>query len=254
MKRHLGYVVLLSYLCALQGCATLSNVDNLIPTPSVKEFDTFSSTLPGASNDTASIAEFKTQLVAYIGQYHMRASERRKMEWESSGMTSYGGLVAVIGALADKTGLLNSGAGLAGLGLMTSARYNFGQQSQIYLVAVRRLACVNSKLVVISNTVFDDARNSPDAHAAAVAKGAVRHMTDLVDGIRIDANNGLLGIAPGTPSRDELLAMLRSYLPAAATAAASAPPAPDDADSIRRKEAGEQIKSLLTDVATCTKL
>jgi len=252
MKQFIGFILILPCTLAMQGCAILSNADNLVPTPSVKEFDTFESRLPGVSKDNASIADFQRQLVLYIGEYHRRASDRRKMEWDSSGMTAYGGLAAVAGALADKTGLMNTGAGLAGLGLATSARYNFSQQSQVYLTAVRRLACINSKLATIPNTVFDDAMNSPDANAAAMAKGAVRQMANTVDSIRIDANNGLLGIAPGVPSRDELLTMLKSYLPAAA-AGAAAPAAPDP-DAIRRREAGEQVKSLLADTATCAKL
>jgi hypothetical protein len=245
MKYISKFVTILFCVCTLQGCAILSNADNLVPTPSVSEFNTFESTLPTGTN----ISELKSRLGMYIGEYHKRASDRRKMEWDSSGMTAYGGLAAVIGGLADKTGLLNSGAGLAGLGLMTSTRYNFGLQSQIYITAVRRLACINSKLVVVPNAVFEDAKESPDNNAAAIAQAAVQQITNLIDAIRIEANNNLLGITPTAPSRDELLAMFKSYQ---SPVAAAAPPGGDGLT--RKKEAGEQIKLLLSDVATCTKL
>ncbi len=246
---------LLLFLCViltLPGCALLSNYNNLAPIPSEKEFNTFSGRLPGIASDKATISDFKKELVTLIGEYHILASDRRKIEYDVTGITTFGGLGAVLGALADRTGLLNTGAAFAGLGLVTSSRYNFNQQSLIYFSAVRRLACINSKLAAIPDTVFVDAINSPDSNAADIAKGAVRQLASLVDTVRIETTNSMLGIAPGVPTREELLVMFKSYLPALAATGAAAPAAPDP-DAVRRKDAGEQVKSLLSEVGTCTK-
>lgn len=255
MKNTLNFFMLMPIIFLLQGCAVISNINDLAPFPSIKEFNTFSSRLPGISNNSVSMGDFKIQLAIYIGEYHARASDRRKMEWDSTGMTSYGGLAAVVGALADRTGLVNAGAGLAGFGLSASARYNFGQQSQVYLTAIRRLTCINSKIVVIPDIVFEDGAGSPDENSASIARASVRQLANMVDSVRIESNNGLLGIMPGTLSRDELLTMLKSYLPSSQVASpGSAAPLAPDVESTRKKEAGEQVKLLLLDVATCLRI
>ena len=240
-------------LFSLSGCSILIKPNSLVPIPSANEFASFSGRLQGIGADQASLAELKAKLIDFIGEYHKLASERRKMEYDASGMTTYGGLAAVLGALADKTGLLNTGAATAGLGLAISSRYNFGQQSAVYFGAVRKLACINSKLTSVPDTVFSDAILSPDLNAAEIAKGAVRQIAGTVDAVRIEANNGILGIAPGVPSRDELLTMFRSYLPATTPVGGSAAPAAPDPDGVRRKEAGEQVKALLSEVSMCSK-
>lgn len=245
---HLVSAVLI--LGLLNGCAMLSNANNWAPIPSQKEFETFSKRVQ--SGDP--LSKFKTELVTFIGEYHSYAAERRKMEWESSGMTAVGGLAAVLGGLADKTGLLNTGAGVAGIGLITSSRYNFAQQSQIYFAAVKKMACVDSKVGSIPDTVLDDAKSSPDQNAAKIAQGAMQQLVGAVDTIRIDATNGILGITPSAPTRDELITMFKSYLPAAAAAGGGAAAlAKPDPVTERRREAGELVKTMLTDVGTCVK-
>lgn len=244
-----GNLLLALSALGVSGCAVLNSVDNLAPIPSQNELAPFAGRLivPGARNPKLSV--FKSELGKFIGEYHAYAIARRKLEWDSTGMTTYGGLAAVLGGLADRTGLLNTGAVLAGTGLAISSRYHFNQQSQVYFTAVKKLSCINSKVQSIPDTLVEDAMSSDDKNAADIAKQAVTQLAGSVDAVRIEATNAMLGIAPGTPSRDELLAMFKSY---AAATAASAPP-PGGADGLRKREAGEQVKAVLAETAACAK-
>lgn len=103
---------LLAFLPAvigLSGCAILTNPNGLVPIPSQREFEPFTTRMPvdwGSVNiDQVGIEPFRRGLVRIIGEYHGYAAERRRMEWDSTGLTTFGGIAAVAGAIADKTGL-----------------------------------------------------------------------------------------------------------------------------------------------------
>lgn len=248
---------LAALVCAnlASGCSLLSSAGKWAPIPSQAEFAPFAERLvkkvPSGKPADATVGQFRTALIEFIGEYHGYAAERRKMEWDSSGLTAYGGFGAVLGALADRTGLTNAGATLAGVGLATSNRYSFGQQAQVYFTAVRKLSCVNSKIGAIPDGILDQARASDDQEAAKIAQGAMQQLIDSVETVRIEASNGILGIAPGVPSRDELLTMLKSYQPPSGTTARAPDP---DPNKQRNRESGEQVKALLSEVGSCVKV
>lgn len=251
-------ILLASLSTQLCGCAMLSNADKLAPIPTVREYaTTFADRLKEAGGQgKPTLPEFKTGLVKMIGEYHGYAATRRQIEWDSSGLTTYGGLGAVVGALAHRTGLTNVGAAVAGLGLATSSRYNFAQQSIIYVNSVKKLSCINSKVAFIPETIFDDAKLSDDVNAATIAKGAVDQLVFGVESVRIEASSGVMALVPATPTRDELLTMMKSYRPAEAPAAPganAAPEVPPSAAMLRQREAGEQVKTLLSEAALCIK-
>jgi hypothetical protein len=239
-------------LCAaLAGCSSLGSNSSWMPIPTMKEYAiSFKSRLEQKSLGTVpSITILKTGLVDFIAEYHGYAVDKRKMEWDSSGFVTYGGIAAVLGALADKTGLLNSGAALAGLGLSNNNRYAFSQQSDVYMTAVKKLACINSKVALVPDHVFEDAKQTDDKVAADTASEAIANLIAAVDTVRIEAVNSLLAIKPSPPTRDELMALFKTYLPAAGNAAPSADP-----DMPRKRAAGVQIQKLLDEVVICAKL
>lgn len=230
----------------LSGCALMGG--GLAPIPDAREFDSFGSRVGPAST----LSEFRRELTKYINEYQVRATEKRKMEWDSSGLTTYGGVFAVLGALADRTGLLNTGAGVAGVGLTTTSRYNFHQQAQVYYLALKKLTCVSSKVGLIPDAVFARAANSDDPGAAEVGRSALSILVSSVDSIRQEAVNGTLGISPGSLSRDDLVNLFNTYRAPAAARAMEA--GVDPAEVARNRAAGETVKALMADVALCVKV
>jgi hypothetical protein len=188
-------------------------------------------------------------LVKYRDEIYVRALDRSKLEWESSGLTTYGGLAAVAGALADRTGLINTGAGLAAIGLTNSTRFRFHDQTQIYVVALKRLSCITGKVNSANDQMRALAVGASDQIAAAAARNFTNTVIAAVDFVRVEYTNGLLGMAPVVPTREELLALVNTYRPAAAIAAAAA-----DADQAAKDEAGTKMKALSEEIQQCSKL
>lgn len=236
---------------ALSGCSTLVSKTRWAPIPTIAEFDTFRSRLQlTGAGASPTPAQFRVSLIEYIGEMHGYAAEKRSMEWENSGLAAYGGMAAVLGALADRTGLLNTGAAVAGFGLANSSRYNFGQQAIIYVTAVKKLSCISNKVAFVPDSAFADARETDDPAAAVIAKGAIDTLIVAVETVRIESINSMMSLAPPSPTRDDYLSMFNMYRPG--SPGANAAPNPDP-NIQRKRDAAEQIKVLLTDVGVCTK-
>jgi hypothetical protein len=195
------------------------------------------------------VADMQGELVKYRDEIYRRALDRSELEWESSGVTTYGGLTAVAGALADRTGLMNAGAGLAAIGLTNSTRYRFHEQTQIYVAALKRLSCITGKVNSTNDHMRGLAVGANDLTAAAAARDFTKTVIASVEFVRTEYTNGLLGLAPATPTREELLGLLNTYRTAAGGAVAGADP-----NQPAKDEAGVKLKALLDEVQQCAKL
>lgn len=232
----------------LAGCSTIG--ETWAPFPEASELKSFAdrwAAAPHAGNNSE-VAEMQREIVKYRDEIYARALGRSKLEWDSSGLTTYGGLAAVAGALADRTGLLNAGAGLAAIGLTQSTRYRFREQTQIYVVALKRLSCITGKVNAATDQMRVLAVGASDPAALAAARNFTNTVIAAVDFVRVEYTNGLLGLTPTVPSREELLALVNTYRPQAAAAAAA------DANQQARDEAGAKIKGLSDEIQQCSKL
>lgn len=235
-------------VAALTGCSTVGSTWG--PFPEAKELMSFAdrwavAPKTGVNNE---VAEMQRELVKYRDELYARALERSKLEWDSSGLTSYGGLAAVVGALADRTGLMNTGAGLAAIGLTNSTRYRFHDQTQIYVVALKRLACITGKVNSTTDQMRGLAVGSSDPAAAAAARNYTTTVIASVDFVRTEYTNGLLGLTPSVPTREEFLALINTYRPVVAAPAGADPSQP------AKDEAGVKVKALSDEVQQCAKL
>ena len=248
--RAIGPAVLLIVFAILTGCAAIPSQEEFVSVP-----DRVAAP-PGTKQDFQQVKKVVTTMV---GEYHKRASDKRNYEWTSTGITTLGGLAAIGGALGHKIALVNAGAGVAALSMTASSHFNFAQQSTVYIGAVRKLSCINAKISLVDDSVLRDATLSDDTAAADLAKSAAQTVSAAADMVRIEANNGILGIAPTVMTRDELIALVKTYMPpansaaAAAGAGAGAPPPTVTPAMLRQRAAGEVVKSMLNDVAGCTK-
>lgn len=187
------------------------------------------------------------ELVKYRDEVYARAAERSKLEWETSGFATYGGVAAVVGALADRTGLLNSGAGLAGFGLTQSARYRFAEQRQIYVVALGKLYCITGKVNSASDVAVALARGSSDPNAQDAALRFADKVVAAVDAVRVEYTNALFGLTPGVPSREELTALFNRYrVPAVAVSGG-------DQQQQAKDAAGATVLGLTDAIQACSK-
>lgn len=204
-----AYLVL-GLLLALTGCSTVTQ--RWAPIPSDDELESFSSRWERAQKAPASeVTAMQRELVKYRDELYARAAERSKLEWEASGFATYGGVAAVLGALADRTGLLNTGAGLAGFGLTQSTRFRFADQRQIYITALGKLYCITGKVNSASDVSVALARGSSDPNAQDAALRFSDKVVAAVDAVRIEYTNALFGLTPGVPSREELTALFNRY-------------------------------------------
>lgn len=236
----------------LSGCAILGNPNRVMPIPSLNEYAlSFRARMGLEIDQKATSNDVKRGLVSIISEYHGYAVLKRRMEWEGSGITTLGGIAAVLGALADRTGLTNAGAAVAGIGLVSSSRFKFQHETLIYTNATKRFACIYESLGPVPETVFSDAATSDDKNAASIASGSLEQIASAIDRIRIDAANQILSLAPATLSREELTAIFRSYGTSGIVSTVVGAP---DPTLERRREAGEQVKRLLVQVELCTKL
>lgn len=238
-------------LVLLSGCSTIG--ERWAPFPEPAEMQSFKDRWDKAAKPAPTVVLMQTELVRYRDMIYERALQRSKLEWDSSGLATYGGTAAVIGALASRTGLVNSGAGIAGLGMINSARYRFGEQTQIYVGALKRMACITGKVNSIDDRTLLLARGASDVNAKDASLQFFDKIIASVDATRIEYTNALLGLSPGTPTRDEMLALFNKFLPASPAAAAVAGGGTTKEEQAAMNAAGETVLKLLTDIQACAK-
>lgn len=238
-------------LCALSACTTVTNT--WAPFPQQNELTSFADRWRAAPKEGGEVVAMQRLLVKYRDEIYTAAADRSRLEWDSSGLSTYGGLAAVLGALADKTGLLNTGVAAATLGLTNSSRYKFHQQTQIYVSALKRVACITGKVNSISDGLLSQAKGASDAAAKDAATNFVNTVIASTDYVRTEYTNGLLGLSPTVPSREELLALVGTFrqpvVGQAGTMSADQVAAQAAADA-----AGVVVKALAADVQNCSKL
>lgn len=233
-------------LVALGGCSTMTQ--GWAPIPAENELESFSTRWERAQKTPSTqVTALQRELVKYRDEIYGRAADRSKLEWEASGFAAYGGLAAVAGALGDLTGLMNTGAALAGFGLTQSSRYRFAEQRQIYIGALAKLYCITGKVNSASDVSVALARGSSDPNAQDAALHFADKVVASVDAVRVEYTNALLGLTPGIPSREELTAMFNRYrVPAVGVAAA-------DPQQQAKDAAGATVLGLTDAIQTCAK-
>ncbi|QEY63366.1 hypothetical protein FXN65_15375 [Metapseudomonas lalkuanensis] len=244
MKKHL--LTSLGLLLALSGCATVN--ESWAPFPTKDELISFNDQWAVATKaGNRSVFDLQRELGKYRDRIYQQALERSKLNWESTGATTYGGLAAVIGGLADQTGLMNSGAGLAALGLTNSTRYRFSEQTQIYVTALKKLSCIQGKVNAMDDLTLSLAKRSSDPAAQSAANHFIDKVITSVDAVRAEYTNALLGMAPVVSSNDELKAIARQYLQTTVAVAAT-----DDPEQKMYDKAGETAIELVVGIQSCT--
>ncbi len=115
------------------------------------------------------------------------------------------------------------------------------------------MACITSKVNSIDDRTLLLARGSNDANAKDASLQFFNKVVASVDATRIEYTNALLGLSPGTPTRDEMLALFNKFLPAAPGAAAVAGGGTTKEEQAAMNAAGDTVLKLVTDIQACAK-
>gem|GEM_PF-5616046 len=240
--------VLGSALLVLSGCASVTK--SWAPFPGSDELKSFDSRVK-ARKDPPDLPTLKSELLIYRDELYSAALDRSRLEWESAGLATYGGLASVAGGLASKIALVNTGAAVASLGLVNASFYRFPQQTQIYVTALKRVSCILGKTNAVNELLLRDAAQASDPVAANAAADFLQTVATSVDFVRVDYTGALLGLSPQIPSKEELLASYGRYRPAAVAGTALGTVNPNQAGF---DQAGETVRTLSSEIQACAKL
>ncbi len=152
-----------------------------------------------------------TKLSAVLTSAAQEALDSGKRDWSSGDTVSAGGIMAVLGGLADKTGLLNTGAGLALFGGTAKARYQYDTQRKAYIRAEQAFSCVQtqvrrvndlSRAIVLAKGVPDDKLLASKLPVLTI---------EAVNKVRRRLVNELNAIASDAPSRQDIESLATKY-------------------------------------------
>lgn len=135
-----AYVLLISVAIFLEGCAWSPTKKSWpLPPQELVEYDP-AITSPKGSYRKISIAQAHAQGLLDIITKHSR--ERGQLDWATGDYTSLGVIAAVGGAMADQTGLMNTGIGMSALGITAADRYQYNIQFAAYDGALKAMDCL----------------------------------------------------------------------------------------------------------------
>jgi len=238
LRRSLVACCAVTGVFGLTSCAwsPLSSHWPIPPGELAKAFNPLTATTPADEKMSAIESGLGSLIVAAQGAAK-GASER---DWGSGDVVTAGGLMAVIGGIADKTGLINTGAAAGLAGGAGRARYQYMTQERAYRKAEGALSCIQSqvrqfndayRVLVLSAGLPAERLGASKAPSLAIGatNRVLRRLVNELDAVSADA-----------PSRQDLEALAQKF-----SQAASAPPptsAPQAASAVRSLSASKRAK------------
>lgn len=266
---RISFVVFLSFL--LSACTSNKFDSSLHPIPPEILYKPFAPAyLPDGEPNTQYSPSSEMSVVSSLLKKMVDAASTAsinssKQDWWSGDVTTGGAIMAAAGALADQTGLLNSGIGLGVLGGTARGRYQFDIQGVHYLKASRSLSCVLNQV----NFFTDDLRAVAVSYANAAAqevdkaKKPIPNNGDSIKQAALEAPNvaieavnaiqyqllaDLRGIAAKPATKDEISALIVS----AQTANETPPKLSDSGKNIVKKEAANSLSNFAKSLGAST--
>jgi len=237
-------------VAGLAGCAhsPLSSQWPVAPGELSRAFNPLDADIPANARMSA-IDTALSKLVAAAGNEATSASER---DWGSGDVVTAGGLMAVIGGVAEKIGLVNTGAAVGLVGGTGRARYQYPIQRQAYRKAETALACIQTQVRLFND---DNRVLVLSAGSADEKTGATKAPTLAIDAVnrarrQLMADLDAVGSTP--PTRQEIEALVdkqkqADQQPAPSTDQASATGAVTAAQaaSVQRTAAAVALRSAM---------
>lgn len=136
---------------------------------------------------------------------------RASLAWNNSDVTTAGGVGAVIGGIADKTGLLNTGLFIAGASITASTRYKLDQQIDLTLGQFSRLSCMQGRVGMLTPELLRLVRTSGDQGAIDALNSAPEDIIRNVEHVQNAHLVALYSLKPAAPSKAELAGYFERY-------------------------------------------
>lgn len=217
MSTHPVRLALAASIALLGGCAhsPLSSHWPVPPPAIAQAFSPLEAGIPANARMSAIDAALSGLLVT-VGEEATHAAER---DWGSGDVVTAGGLMAVLGGMAERIGLVNTGAAIGVVGGAGRARYQYPVQREAYRRAEAALACVQTQVRLFND---DNRVLVLSAGEPAERVGASKAPLLAIEGVdrirhRLIADLDAVGATP--PSRQDI-----ESLAAKVSQAASAPP------------------------------
>ncbi|ALZ14024.1 hypothetical protein ABMZ67_23570 [Pseudomonas aeruginosa] len=151
MDRRTVFPILLALLMPFLGGCTRSLMEDSWPVPpdDIVNYPPPQLAPNPAKFEQLSLASENAEGLRVLINKHSTDSSKR--DWGSGDFTTVGTIAAVGGAVADQTGLMNTGAGMSILGLTARERYKYNIQSASYVGARKALECMLSHVSTTNN-------------------------------------------------------------------------------------------------------
>lgn len=140
------------------------------------------------------------------------SSQKLAQQWTYAEIATLGGFLAVAGQLADKTGLLNTGLGLAMTGLSFSQFYDPGKTKEVHLAAEGMFVCMNGELGRVNEATRLMALKSSDAKGAAAAQSAVDDVIGKIDEAIFAYRKKVMNQASTAPTKADFARFAKEYV------------------------------------------
>lgn len=180
---HAQLLVLLAIALMTTGCAWSPTKDSW-PLPPENLLKLHSPPLT-AGSDVRAAQLHANRLFNVI---KTNSNDRGAYKWATGDYVSLGAIMAVAGAMADKTGLINTGAGLSVLGISASDRFQYQVQQDAYENARVAVGCVITQAGRTNDNEVMWARTQQDAiplrdAASTFSAGVVDAVNKIKEGL-----------------------------------------------------------------------
>ena len=202
-------LALLALSLGLGACTTapMSGQWPLPPDILAKSFNP----LPATPNPGKEMETIDKELTLVLNSATQEARTRGKQDWSSGDTVTAGGIMAVLGSLADKTGLLNTGAGLALAGGTAKTRYQYDTQRKAYIRAEEGFSCVQTQVRRVSDLSRAIVLTNGAPEEKLLASKLPLQAIDAVNKVRRRLVNELNAIASDAPSRQDIESLAAKY-------------------------------------------
>lgn len=137
----------------------------------------------------------------------MRASgHKSEQDWELGDSALVGGIAATLGFLADKTGLANTGLGVAGISLAGRQHYQLDKQLEVHLSTLDSLVCIKNRIGGLTDSTWEKARSAPNITEKQAAE-LLSAKRDVIEAIQVALNDyarGILDVRSPTTIRADI--------------------------------------------------
>lgn len=238
----------------LQGCViTPEELRPVAPPNAVKSANALAVSLrPQAKPDPANFDELKEVVRLLRSDIVAAAEQKNSQSWNNGLATLVGGTMATIGSVGKRTGLTNSGILLALLGLSSDQFYKPANTINVHLDADSKLLCIEDATFDLSEVdrVLATDTEFPGSEEAGKA---VATLNGAINGVMLTYRRSLLGIRPGSPTREEIIGFMKRFAADEAANDAGTKEIPP-AEQAKQVAAAKKFIGLTTSLQACVKL